>query len=420
MSNPHKSVYISSVFGNILERYDSRIFDFLSFFMALHFINLGSPESSVSRFLFLVGLCAISRPIGSFLFGVIADIVGKKKTMWLSILGVTLSTIAIASLPAFDGAIYFLIFFRFTQGLFFGVEYATSLSYMCEHSNPSNLSANGIMPAFSVTIGSALAMLIAAITTILIEKDQMIAWGWRIPFILAISGSILSAYVRKNSPETLTFMENSLSKRNNLRTIAKNSLHFFKNIHVYAPFLLISSSSLLTSSIVYSYLPVHTNLYDTRGLGGHFLINLLFLILSSCVMIFAGMKLKSKRENMILFGCFVVLISEPFFLYAIINGCENILFWVILALICPLGSLRAFYQIELVSRIPSAARTTISGLFFGVSGFLFGSMGPWLAMQANLVNKEYGLYFLLVFASLLGLVGALWMSYQDRKSSVTD
>ena len=414
MSNPHKSVYISSVFGNMIERYDLRIFDFLSFFIALHFINSDSPESAVSRFLFLIGFCAISRPIGSFLFGVIADIIGKKKTMWLSIWMVTLSTIGIAVLPFFDGAIYFLILFKLIQGLFFGVEYAMSLSYLYEHSDKSNLSGNGIIPAVSANLGSALAMITAAITTTLIDKQGMVEWGWRVPFILAVFGSILAIYVRKNSPETISFMENSLRKRNSLRSIAKNSLSFLKNLRLYAPFLLISSSSLITSSMVYSYLPVHTNLYETRGLGGHFFINFLFLILSSLVMVVAGTKSRLKRDNMILFGSLVFLVSEPFFFYAIISGCENILFWAILALICPLGSLRSFYQIELVNRIPSTARTTISGLFFGVLGFFFGSMGPWLSMQADLADKEYGLYFLLIFSSIIGLIGAIWMRYQNR------
>src|SRR5207253_1065724 len=93
----------------------------------IYFIPKGLPVQTAATLNFLVfTVTLIGRPIGSFIFGHLGDVIGRKRTTIIAVSGFTVMTFLIALLPGYATwgytAIALLIAFRLVDGLFFRVE----------------------------------------------------------------------------------------------------------------------------------------------------------------------------------------------------------------------------------------------------------------------------------------------------------
>ena len=111
-----KKTIISGAIGNILEMYDFAIWGLFSVFLTKTFL----PEhSNLSSIFFIFLITYIFRPIGGLLFGILADQMGRKKLLVISIVIMGLCTSLVGMLPSYEEigltATLFLILIRFIQ-----------------------------------------------------------------------------------------------------------------------------------------------------------------------------------------------------------------------------------------------------------------------------------------------------------------
>lgn len=125
---------IGGSIGNLVEWYDWYAYSAF----ALYFSSVFFPkESATAQLLNTAGIFAVGflmRPIGGWLFGVIADRTGRKKAMTLSVLLMSLGSLMIAITPTYNQIGVFapaiLLFARLLQGLSVGGEYGVSATYL--------------------------------------------------------------------------------------------------------------------------------------------------------------------------------------------------------------------------------------------------------------------------------------------------
>ena len=127
---------IAASSGNLVEWFDFYIYAFTAVYFAHNFSNSDNPTiQQISAFgVFAAGF--FMRPIGSWLFGSLADKIGRKSSMVFSVILMAVGSFLIAALPSKESvgdlAIILLLIARLIQGLSVGGEYGIAATYLSE------------------------------------------------------------------------------------------------------------------------------------------------------------------------------------------------------------------------------------------------------------------------------------------------
>lgn len=221
-SNPHglsgkpmRRVVLGSFAGALLEWYDFFIFGTAA---GLIFAPLFFPESSPSAGIIAAfatfGVGFLARPLGGIVFGHFGDRIGRKVTLiWtLSIVGT--STFLIGCIPTWHSiglwAPIILMVLRLIQGFGLGGEYGGAALMTIESAPVKKRGFFGSLPQAAASVGLMLATGVFALCTHLLSQEQLMAWGWRIPFWLSALMLIVGLFIRLHTDETLDFKQNQL------------------------------------------------------------------------------------------------------------------------------------------------------------------------------------------------------------------
>ncbi|MDV6320890.1 MFS transporter, partial [Chromohalobacter sp. HP20-39] len=90
-----------------------------------------------------------------------------------------------------------LLLIRLAQGFFAGGEVTGAAAYVAESAPRGQRGFYGAVTPVGVAIGGALAATVCGLSSFILGAEQMQAWGWRIPFLMAIPMVIVSSMVRR-------------------------------------------------------------------------------------------------------------------------------------------------------------------------------------------------------------------------------
>ncbi|MEN0135001.1 MAG: MFS transporter, partial [Rhodococcus sp. (in: high G+C Gram-positive bacteria)] len=193
--------------GNALEWYDWMVFGLLSAFIGPNFFPSNDPLSATLNTLAVFAVGFAFRPLGGVMLGTLADRIGRRRVMLISISTMAVTTLIIAITPgyahigAWAGAI--LVVCRIVQGVSTGIEAPLSTAHAVElvPAGREGLVA-GVM-SFYVNLGVLLASLVSFLCSLVIGGAAMGEWGWRIPFVIGAVFGIVVVYLRRALPETM-------------------------------------------------------------------------------------------------------------------------------------------------------------------------------------------------------------------------
>lgn len=139
-----------------------------------------------------------SRPFGALLFGLLSDSIGRRPAILICTMGMTICTACIGAIPTGYCAgpsgntigIVLLVILRLCQGLFASGELISVLSFNMEHVNSAQVGFFVALPLAANQCGALTASAIAAIMESSLSQHDLLLWGWRIPFLLALPISI--------------------------------------------------------------------------------------------------------------------------------------------------------------------------------------------------------------------------------------
>ncbi|MTD52428.1 MFS transporter [Amycolatopsis sp. RM579] len=204
-----RRVVFASAIGNTVETYDYAVYGFLTVVLSKLFFPAQQPGVALLSAFAVFGVAFVVRPLGSLLFGSIADRLGRKPALVATIALMAGSTAAIGMLPPAASigvwAPILLVVFRLLQGLAAGGEYGTAMTYAAEFTPPRK---RGSMTS-RVQIGSVASLLLAAGAVLLLSATltpaAMASWGWRVPFLLALPLGLVGLYIRRQLDESPEF-----------------------------------------------------------------------------------------------------------------------------------------------------------------------------------------------------------------------
>ncbi|AQT76057.1 MFS transporter [Streptomyces sp. fd1-xmd] len=196
--------------GNLVEWYEFGVYGCFATVIAANFFTpqagtgtgagvQGGAEALVATYASFA-LAFFFRPVGALLFGRIGDRFGRRPALVLVIGLMTLATTLIGLLPtrADIGAAapWLLTFLRVLQGLSAGGEFGGAVSLMAEYAPPGRRGLYGAWQSFTVALGLLAGAATAAALATALPAAALYAWGWRIPFLLALPLGAVALWLR--------------------------------------------------------------------------------------------------------------------------------------------------------------------------------------------------------------------------------
>jgi MFS family permease len=206
-----KAVWAALV-GSSLEAFDFYVFAYFSaiFAPALFFPELDPAAALLGSFA-VIAVAFIVRPIGAVIFGNLGDRIGRKRTLIITITVMGLATGAIGLLPDFAtiglAAPILLVLLRIVQGLSLGGEWGGGILVAVEHADPKRRGFYAALPQLGSPVGTTLTAALLLVMSATLAPEAMLAWGWRVPFLLAFPLLAVSLYLRFSIDETPVFKE---------------------------------------------------------------------------------------------------------------------------------------------------------------------------------------------------------------------
>ncbi|WP_224361227.1 MFS transporter [Hyalangium versicolor] len=210
------SIFGGSV-GNLIEWYDFYIYSAFSLYFAKAFFPSDNPlvEQLNSAGVFALGF--LIRPIGGWLMGLYADLRGRRAALSLSVFLMCLGSLVIAVCPTYAQvgvlAPSVLLLARLLQGLSLGGEYGTSATYLSEVATSRHRGFYSSFQYVTLIMGQLLATVtLLVLQRLVLTREQLEAWGWRIPFVCGAALAVVGFFMRRNMVETEAFQATAAKK----------------------------------------------------------------------------------------------------------------------------------------------------------------------------------------------------------------
>jgi MFS transporter, MHS family, proline/betaine transporter len=204
---------VAATIGNVLEWFDFVVYGFFAVTIAEVFFPAGNPTVSLLITFGAFGLAYLVRPLGAIIVGGFTDRAGRKAGLLLSIGLMMVGTTLMAVTPGYAAigiaAPILLTLARLLQGFSVGGEFGSAVSFLAEHGG----GRRGFAASWQFATGgmvTALASLFGVALTTLLTHQQLVEWGWRIPYIFGMLVGPAGLYVRAKIVETPEFVEAEL------------------------------------------------------------------------------------------------------------------------------------------------------------------------------------------------------------------
>ncbi|CAJ0691467.1 MFS transporter [Ralstonia wenshanensis] len=200
-------VIAATTIGTALEFYDFTIYSYFAIQIGQLFFPSASP---VNQFLLSIGVFGVGfvvRPLGGVIIGAYADRAGRKKAMVLTIMMMALSCALIATAPTYATAGIFapmiVLAARLMQGFAAGGEFGPGTTLLVEYASDRTRAFFASWNFAATALGLALGAAVATLINVTLSKEAVLAWGWRLPFLLGIFAAPAGMLIRRRLEETL-------------------------------------------------------------------------------------------------------------------------------------------------------------------------------------------------------------------------
>ncbi|MFI9168702.1 MFS transporter [Streptomyces lincolnensis] len=202
--------------GSALEYYDFFIYGSAAALIFPDvFFDESDPATATLLSLATFGVAYAARPVGALFLGHYGDKLGRKKIMVFTLILMGLSTFLIGCLPTRDQvgtlAPVLLVLCRVLQGISAAGEQASANSMTLEHAPPHR---RGFFTSFTLsgTQGGQLLATLVFIPVAALPEDQLLSWGWRVPFWMSIAVAVAGYVIRRKLQETPVFEQQTASE----------------------------------------------------------------------------------------------------------------------------------------------------------------------------------------------------------------
>jgi MHS family proline/betaine transporter-like MFS transporter len=388
--------------GNALEWFDLVVYGFFAVVIAKLFFPAGNDTVSLLLTLGTFGVSFFMRPLGAIVIGAYADRAGRKAALTLSILLMMLGTAIIVVLPTYGtigiAAPLILVLARLMQGFSAGGEFGSATAFLAEHV-PHRRGFFASWQVASQGLTTVLAAIFGTVLTSSLTPDQLMSWGWRVPFVFGLLIGPIAYYIRSNVDETPEFLAAQTTTSPLRDTFAGHKTR------------LLIAIGIVVLGTVATYLVLFMPTYGVKQLGLPPSVAFSAVVLTGLIQMvgspFVGhLSDKIGRTGLMLVsaGLMLVLIY-PAFAWLVAQPSAGTLIAVQVAMGVVVTGYFAALPGLLSEIFPVATRTTGMSLAYNIAVTIFGGFGPFIiAWLIRATGEKVAPSFYLMFAALLSFI----------------
>ena len=204
---PPVKAIAAAVAGNALEFYDFIVYSFFAVYIGQTFFPLGSETASLLASVAVFGVGFFTRPLGGVLIGAFADKAGRRAAMILTVTLITVGTLGLAATPSYEtigiAAPIIVLLCRLLQGLALGGEVGPASAMLIEAAPRDKRGLYASWQIASQGIAVVAGGLMGVLVSWYLPHEDLVSWGWRIPFLVSLALIPIALYIRRALPETL-------------------------------------------------------------------------------------------------------------------------------------------------------------------------------------------------------------------------
>lgn len=412
-----KAIFGGSV-GNLVEWYDWYAYSAFAIYFSASFFPKGNTTIQLLNTAGIFALGFLMRPLGGYIFGRLADRVGRKKSMMFSVLLMSFGSLMIAFIPTYSAigitAPILLLTARLLQGLSVGGEYGVSATYLSEMASKNRRGFYSSFQYVTLIGGQLLALGIQLmLQKVWLTDAQMHDWGWRIPFVFGAILAVVALYLRKNLQETDAFenqKNHNSDKKGTIKALLKHPVAIIKVVGL----------TLGGTLAFYTYTTyMQKFLVNTMKMSKEdsTLMSFATLFIFACLQpVFGALSDKIGRKPLLIgFGIMGTIFTVPLLTTLSTTTSQWQAFLLLMfALIIVSGytSINAIVKAEL---FPAEIRALGVGLPYALTVAIFGGTAEYIALWLKDMNHENYYYWYITACIFISLL--VYITMKDTKTS---
>ena len=414
-----KSIFSGSV-GNMVEWYDWYVYAAFSLYFAQVFFPKDDLTAQLLNTAAIFAVGFLMRPIGGWIMGIYADRKGRKAALMASVLLMCFGSLVIALTPSYEtigvAAPILLVFARLLQGLSVGGEYGTSATYLSEMATKERRGFFSSFQYVTLISGQLLALAVLIVLQQTLTEEQLLSWGWRVPFVIGALAAVVALYLRRGMEETDSFTKATKEPREST----------FRILMRHPKELLTVVGLTMGGTLAFYTYTTYMQKYLVNTVGfskvDSTTISAATLFLFMCLQPFVG-ALSDKigrRPILIAFGVLGTLCTVPILTTLhTIDTWWGAFFLIMAALIIVSGytSINAVVKAEL---FPTEIRALGVGLPYALTVSIFGGTAEFIALWFKKAGMETGFYWYVTACIACSLLVYVFMKDTAKHSRIED
>ena len=404
-----KAIFGGSI-GNLVEWYDWYAYSAFALYFSASFFPQGNKTAQLLNTAGIFALGFLMRPIGGWIFGRIADKLGRKQSMTLSVLLMSFGSLLIAFIPTYQSigiiAPLVLLLARLLQGLSVGGEYGVSATYLSEMATKNRRGFYSSFQYVTLIGGQLIALGIQLILQKVLSDAELHAWGWRIPFVIGAILSLVALYLRSSLYETKAFETHKNMSDERKGTIRELLKHPKALLTVIGLTLGGTLAFYTYTTYMQKFLVYTVNLSKAESTLISFISMLIFALIQP---LFGALSDRiGRRPLLISFGVLGSICTVPLLTALSHTTSLYTAFFLLLSglfIVSGYTSINAIVKAEL---FPAEVRALGVGLPYALTVAIFGGTAEYVALYLKDIGYESYFYWYIsgcIFLSLLVYVG---------------
>ncbi|MNJ86327.1 Alpha-ketoglutarate permease [compost metagenome] len=413
---------IGGSIGNLVEWYDWYAYSAFSLYFSGAFFPESNPTAQLLNTAGIFAVGFLMRPIGGWLFGGIADRIGRKQAMTLSVLLMSFGSLLIALTPSYQTigvlAPVLLLLARLLQGLSVGGEYGVSATYLSEMASENRRGFYSSFQYVTLVGGQLIALGIQLLLQkLILTEEQLLDWGWRIPFVIGAILAVVALYLRRNLHETEAF-EVQKKKKSNKGTI-KALLQHPKAILTVVGLTLGGTLAFYTyTNYMQKFLVNTVGLTKDLSTLISFISLLIFVILQP---LFGALSDRIGRKPLLIgFGILGTIFTVPLLTTLSQTQSAWTSFFLLMAgliIVSGYTSINAIVKAEL---FPAEVRALGVGLPYALTVAIFGGTAEYIALWFKNTGHESYFYWYITGCIAVSLLVYVFMRDTKKTSRINE
>ncbi|MFC7624678.1 MFS transporter [Microlunatus sp. GCM10028923] len=412
----------AAVSGSFLEWYDFNLFGIAAglIFPRLFFPGASPTAALIESFgAFAAGF--VMRPVGAVVFGHFGDRIGRRRMLLITVAIMGGCTFLIGLLPTYGTigvlAPILLVLLRLIQGLGIGGEFGGGALVALENAPTGRRGVMGSVHQLGTPAGLLAATGLFALVQLLPE-DQLLSWGWRIPFLLSGLFLFVALYIRRALPETEVFSTDAEpTRRMPILALLRNHP---KNV-------ILAVGARLADAVTYNVINVFGIAFATTHLGMDKQFMLTGFVIAAAVEIaviplIGALSDRIGRRPVYAFGVVVCGVVGFWYFPALASG-NPVLAWLVIVIMLAIGTgcMFAIQGTLFAEMFSTHTRYTGIGVAYQASALIGGGPTPLIAaaLAAAFSQSYWPVAIYLAAVCVISLVCIL-LSRETYRSTLTE